>query len=262
MNAASHCVATAVLLIAGAWSGSADAQTAGYEGSERQRQDKALLRLIEPAARGDEPGAHACNQAEREQYRQAEQIVERGEAGGYARSDVDGARLTIELIEHRCGSELKGPAEEGRAAAGAGNEDFPLSHAGWSATLTAVTQPDSPSAAALGTVMRINAMEYCKRDPGGETGGTPEGLARCVESVLDKEKGKRHVILANCPQGKIRTSRMGSFVFTGVFEDADGNAVYPWKHAETGEVLDGSMASGGATVDAQFGLVCPSYKTW
>lgn len=235
---------------------------AAYEGSERQQRDEALLRLIEPAATGQAPGTLTCNQAEREQYRQATEIVDRGTGGGHTKSEIDGARLTIELIEHRCGDPMatspKAPAE----GAEEGNHDFPMSHTGWGATLTAVVQPDSASAAALGTVMRVNAVEYCERDPGGETGGTPAGVARCVDAVLAKEQGKRHVVMANCTQGTIKTSHMGSFVFTDVFEDADGNPVYPWKNAETGEVLDGSMRSGGATVDAQFALVCPSYKTW
>ena len=143
-----------------------------------------------------------------------------------------------------------------------GNEDFPMSHMTWSATLLEVKGADSADATAIGKVLRLNATEYCKRDPGGETGGTKAGITKCIESLLAEEKGKLYSISANCIKKIITTSHLGSFTFTGRFENAEGFPVYPWKNENTGEMLDGGMASGGATVDAQFATVCPSFKTW
>jgi len=68
-----------------------------------QKRDQALLRLLEPVVEGDVPGSRDCNQSEKQQYANAKQIVRGGYNSGYSKNEIDGAHLTIELIENRCG---------------------------------------------------------------------------------------------------------------------------------------------------------------
>lgn len=76
---------------------------AAYEGSAMQKRDQALLRLLEPVVEGDAPESHNCNQSEKQMYASAKEIVRGGYNAGYSKNDLDGAHLTIELIENRCG---------------------------------------------------------------------------------------------------------------------------------------------------------------
>lgn len=74
-----------------------------YEGSEMQKRDQAMLRLIEPVVEEDKPGSHNCNADEKRMYAEAKEIIRGGYNSGYSKNDLDGAHMTVELIENRCG---------------------------------------------------------------------------------------------------------------------------------------------------------------
>ena len=139
---------------------------------------------------------------------------------------------------------------------------FPMTHTAWGATVVELSGENTSQATAVGVVTQRDAIEYCQRDPGGNHVGAEQGARKCVNELLAQESGKRYSIRADCPGKTITTSHLGSFVFTGKFEDEGGLPLYPWKNTNTGEHMDGGMMGGGATVDAQFGLVCGAFKFW
>ena len=141
-----------------------------------------------------------------------------------------------------------------------GNQDFPLSSRLWDASLVELKGKNSEHATAVGKVMAINAQEYCERDPNLETDGTPAGVKRCVTVLLQQEKGRLYSISANCLKKTVDTSSLGTFTFTGVFEDpAEGYPVEPWRQDTTGEIIGGPDAF---LPGAQFELLCPAFVTW
>ena len=139
------------------------------------------------------------------------------------------------------------------------NENFPLSAKSWSASLIELKGANTTHATAVGKVTRLNASEYCTRDPDGETDGSQSSINQCVERLLLQQKDKLYSISANCIDKTITTSHQGSFHFTGVFENSEGIPVSPWQHDTTGELADGVD---GDLPDVQFAVVCPSFKTW
>jgi hypothetical protein len=110
---------------------------------------------------------------------------------------------------------------------------------------------------AVGKVTRKNAKEFCERDPGSETikyGGilTEDQF---IQKVLREEKGKLYSAYADCPRKTITTS--WGETFTAVGKDQFGE--YIWRNLRTGEVLDGSNASGAPVVGVQYKMLCPAF---
>ena len=137
--------------------------------------------------------------------------------------------------------------------------DFPLSIKGWQATIIRLEGLNTSKALAVGQVRYQNAKEYCERDPGGETikygGKLTKG--QCIQEVLRKEHGNLYSASADCPR-KTLLSHIGSFTLVGQSSDLG----YPqnlWRNNFTGEILDGSNASGAPLLDAQFELLCPAF---
>lgn len=139
------------------------------------------------------------------------------------------------------------------------NEDFPLSAKSWSASLIELKGVNTAQASAIGKVTRLNASEYCTRDPDGETDGSQPSINQCVERLLGQQQDKLYSITANCIDKTITTSHQGSFHFTGVFENSEGFPVSPWQHDTTAELADGVD---GDLPDVQFAVVCPAFKSW
>jgi hypothetical protein len=139
------------------------------------------------------------------------------------------------------------------------NEDFPLSAKSWSASLIELEGENTAQASAIGKVTRLNASEYCTRDPDGETDGSQSSINQCIERLLGQQQDKLYSITANCIDKTITTSHQGSFHFTGVFENSEGFPISPWQHDTTAELAEGVD---GDLPDVQFAVVCPSFKTW
>lgn len=152
-------------------------------------------------------------------------------------------------------------AESGHTDSKTNQIDFPLSVRGWQATIVKLSGVDSSEAMAMGQVKRNNAEEYCERDPGGETieNGGKLTKEQCVQKVLKEEKGKTYSISANCSRKIITTSGLGVFSLKGKATNAIGYLDYVWFDIQSGEILDGSSASGAPVVEEQFRILCPSY---
>jgi hypothetical protein len=140
----------------------------------------------------------------------------------------------------------------------AGAAEFPLSSKGWQVTVTKMEGQNTSKALAIGKVTPENAKEYCERDPGGETKEYGGKLTKdqCVEKVLKGEKGKLYSASADCPRKTIKTSWGGTFTVVGM----DQFGQYIWRNIRTGEVLDGSNASGAPIVGEQFKMLCPAFS--
>jgi hypothetical protein len=138
-------------------------------------------------------------------------------------------------------------------------EDFPLSIKGWQATVIRLEGVNTSRAMAAGQVRKRNAEEYCDREAewSKNKSGRKISKERCIRDVLRKERGKFYSISADCP-GKLLRSNIGSFTLTGQSSE-NGLTQNIWRNNGTGEVLDGSNASGAPLLDAQFELLCPAF---
>ena len=138
------------------------------------------------------------------------------------------------------------------------SEDFPLSIKGWQATLTRLEGVNTSKALAVGQVRDQNAREYCERDPGGITTryGGKLSQEQCIQDVLRQEQGKLYSVSADCPR-KVLLSHIGSYTLLGQSDQGFRHNI--WRNNLTGQILDGSNASGAPLLDAQFQLLCPAY---
>lgn len=133
-----------------------------------------------------------------------------------------------------------------------------LSDRGVQATVVSLEGRGTRSAHAIGRVTRANALEYCRRDPGGETraNGGKLTVGQCVEEYLRPEQGRAYIASADCKARLLRsTFREGNPYRVVRVNREDGELI--WRSEATREVLDNSTASGGAVLGAQFRLLCP-----
>jgi hypothetical protein len=137
-------------------------------------------------------------------------------------------------------------------------DEFPLSSKGCQATVTRIEGQNTSKALAVGKVTPENANEYCERDPGGETIKYGGKLTKdqCIQKVLKEEKGKLYSASADCPRKTITTSWGETYSVAG----RDQFGQYAWRNVRTGEILNGSNASGAPIVGEQFKMLCPAFS--
>jgi hypothetical protein len=139
------------------------------------------------------------------------------------------------------------------------SEDFPLSIKGWQATVIRLEGVNTSNALAVGQVQRRNAEEYCEREAEWlrDKKGGKFNQEKCIRDILRKERGRLYSASADCPR-KIMQSHIGSFTLVGQTYE-HGITQNLWRNNVTGQVLDGSNASGAPLLDAQFELLCPAF---
>ena len=138
--------------------------------------------------------------------------------------------------------------------------EFPLSSKGYQATIIKITNINSNNALAIGQVKRSNAEEYCDRDPGGETNkyGGKLTFQQCVDKVLKEEQGKKVSASADCLKKKVTVEWGGTYVMKNKLWN-ETYWEYTWADDLSGEILDGSSASGVPVIEETFRMLCPAF---
>ena len=125
-------------------------------------------------------------------------------------------------------------------------QDFPLaSCAGWGATVTSQTGVNTARAIMHGIVTKEDIIEYCNRDPGGETrqhGGSLT-VNQCVGSNSKLAGEAEYISEANCQMDVLVLRRRG---------EPQRKVVLP-----LGDNADTSCASGLPPLIAEFKILCP-----
>lgn len=137
--------------------------------------------------------------------------------------------------------------------------DFPITAKGCGATVLRITGKDTENALAIGTTTKLDAIECCERDSGGIT--IPNGglltVQQCIDATLKETGEAKHSSSADCPRKRVMTNWGGPFVMISRSSDPLG---FTWKNESTGEILDGSSASGAPIVTLTFELLCPAFS--
>jgi len=142
----------------------------------------------------------------------------------------------------------------------AGDNLFSVSSKGVQATIVAMSGKDTSQALAIGQVQDANLHEYCNRDPGGMTTryGGSMSISQCVKAMNREMGGKKYSASANCP-AKIVTVHWGNTYKLASKKYMEGYWDYVWRDKFSGDVLDGSNASGAPTVTSAYAMLCPSF---
>lgn len=128
---------------------------------------------------------------------------------------------------------------------------FPLSAKGVEATLAQITGVDTDHAFAIGQITAADQLEYCERDPGGETGQYGGKLTnqQCVVMNTAHTKQTDFDSFANC-LSKTVTLRDGTWRILS-YDDSAFTWLDPKSQVE-------KSWNGTAAVEAQFELLCPN----
>lgn len=124
----------------------------------------------------------------------------------------------------------------------ADSNDFPIASCkSWNGTIVRIEGIDSTEAVMTGIVTEKNLLEYCERDPGGETieYGGKLTVQQCVKKYGRETQKLELRSIANC--------RDGSIVF------GRSSARFPLE-----ENADTSCGSGMPPLIAQFQMLCPA----
>jgi uncharacterized protein len=95
---------------------------------------------------------------------------------------------------------------------------------------------------------RMNAMSFCREYAMKVTD-------KCINDEM-KSIGSG-AIMANCTTGEFTSLSRNRLIFQG-FAPSGSNTTYLIRAADTGEILDGSMATGYPTFLGQFKVMCPA----
>lgn len=128
---------------------------------------------------------------------------------------------------------------------------FPISAKGEQATLTELDGVDTDHASAKGQITQADFLEYCERDPGGETiqYGGKLTVRQCAQREQATTNQRTFVSHANCKAKELHLWD-GSWRFLGyqhetiTWTDPKGENEKPW--------------NGTAAADGQFELLCPN----
>ena len=137
---------------------------------------------------------------------------------------------------------------------------LPLSDKGVQATVVSIAGQETRSARVVGRVTRADALEYCQRDPGGETRqyGGRLTIPQCTDQYLRSERGRTYAAFADCVARTLRsTYRQGNPYRAIRISQQSGYRDITWRSA-SGQIAENSTAGGGNTLTAQFELLCPS----
>jgi hypothetical protein len=138
-------------------------------------------------------------------------------------------------------------------------EQYPITSKGPLGTIVARAKIDTDAAVVVAMIKAHNALEFCKRDPGGITvryGGRLT-LTQCVKQVIQEEGGKKYYARANCRLRTVNdhwggTYSLASKRWSGSYWE------YTWRDKSNGLLLDGSNASGAPIISDLYKLLCPS----
>jgi hypothetical protein len=124
---------------------------------------------------------------------------------------------------------------------------YPLSSCkGKNGTITELTGQDTKEAVMTGHYSYDDYLEYCQRDPGGETksNGGRLTLKQCIDQNRKDSQGREPRSVANCEAGQI----------TLMIAEYRKSVRFPLqKNADT------SCASGVQPLISQFQIMCPSF---
>jgi uncharacterized protein len=142
---------------------------------------------------------------------------------------------------------------------------FPLASCkSWNGTITELSGVDGRHATMKGVIRREDLLEYCSRSPGGEVKNTGDGaeVEKCADRLLFEMRNTipdrtNLVSIADCHQGTIRDTEERAYQLVGADPSTAWNELR-WKHLRSGQLLDGSCASGTPPITEQFKLLCPS----
>ena len=123
------------------------------------------------------------------------------------------------------------------------------SRAGMEVDVVAMSGIDSPHAIIRTKHTRQNAIAFC-RDYIGKV--TPD----CIRQELAVRLNDQ--VTANCPRGEFTDFQNSRYRFTGPSRDKNSMAKYAVISLPSGEVADGSMASGYPVNITIFKALCPS----
>lgn len=137
---------------------------------------------------------------------------------------------------------------------------FPTSSKGIQATIVAVSGIDTDNAIAIGQVQNSNLREYCSRDSGGITTkyGGKLSFDQCVAKFTSEVGGKKFSSSANCYRKTIQTHSGPTYKLVST-DMSYGYPLYVWRDVSSGNILDGSSASGAPVVDLTYEMLCPAF---
>lgn len=124
------------------------------------------------------------------------------------------------------------------------------SRAGMEVTVVSMSGIDGPNASIITKHTRENATAFCREYVGKVT-------PKCIRDELKVPVSDR--ITANCPRGEFTNFFGKAFRFLGPKKTADSfGPKYRLQDAATGEIADGSSASGYPINMVLFRALCPS----
>ena len=127
---------------------------------------------------------------------------------------------------------------------------FPLSAKGVEATLAQITGVDTDHAFAIGQITAADQLEYCERDPGGDTShyGGKLTIQQCVVMNTAHTKQTDFDLFANCLSKTVT-------LWDGTWGILSYDSAFTWLDPK-GQVE--KSWNGTAAVEAQFELLCPN----